>query len=287
MRFRVFGLLALGLAAGIDAFRDTSPFFFFSTQEFETSSRQILSANTVRDDVHRKLLSCPSDYYIIVSQPGVHFLDYASRKSSPRLREKVLKKDSAVKSSLAVSEVVGDIDIGDLVSKLESRCGADSTVLNGASNYFPSISHRGRPQIVKIEFPELPIDWKRAETLVDYDLYLATIIDHLPVTNYSVVYTTTARASSGAGSDILRMQDPLHLRLKREPESPNDKPSDNRPLFEKYQFLSPGIFMGLLASVPLILILYIGISGLMSVKISYAAFDKANGPAAAAAKKQQ
>ena len=40
-----------------------------------------------------------------------------------------------------------------------------------------------------------------------------------------------------------------------------------------------GLFMGLLASFILLSILYVAISGLASLQISYAAFDKETGPA--------
>lgn len=43
--------------------------------------------------------------------------------------------------------------------------------------------------------------------------------------------------------------------------------------------------MGILISLPLFLILYVGVSAVGSLQVSYAAFDKEMGPAAA--KKQQ
>ena len=52
------------------------------------------------------------------------------------------------------------------------------------------------------------------------------------------------------------------------------------PLFERYQYLSPGLFMGLLTSFLLLMILYVGITGVASLQVSYAAFDKEMGPAA-------
>ena len=72
------------------------------------------------------------------------------------------------------------------------------------------------------------------------------------------------------------------------------------PLFERYQYLSPGnipslflrydranvfltpsgLFMGLLVSFILVSILYMGISGVANLQVSYAAFDKEMGPAA-------
>ena len=87
------------------------------------------------------------------------------------------------------------------------------------------------------------------------------------------------------------------------------------PLFERYQYFSPGmsslpsfvigsgcgvvgsdkwteaderaigIFMGLLIMLPLFLILYVGVSGMGSLQVTYAAFDREMGPAAH--KKQQ
>ena len=68
------------------------------------------------------------------------------------------------------------------------------------------------------------------------------------------------------------------------------------PLFERYQFLSPGrsesapsapkqntdpragLFMGILTAVLLLSILYVAISGVASLQITYAAFDKETGP---------
>jgi len=52
------------------------------------------------------------------------------------------------------------------------------------------------------------------------------------------------------------------------------------PLFEKYQFLTPALFMGLMVGLLLFLILYVAISGVAGLQVSYAAFDKEMGPAA-------
>lgn len=52
------------------------------------------------------------------------------------------------------------------------------------------------------------------------------------------------------------------------------------PLFERYSFLSPGLFMGILVSLILLSILYVGISAIAGLEVSYAAFDKEMGPQA-------
>lgn len=54
----------------------------------------------------------------------------------------------------------------------------------------------------------------------------------------------------------------------------------NAPLFVKYQFFTPGIFMGLVGVVIMLAILYVGLSAVSSLQVSYGAFDKEMGPAA-------
>lgn len=80
-------------------------------------------------------------------------------------------------------------------------------------------------------------------------------------------------------------QAPVHMELKRD-LSHQKRASDgnitlpNGPLFERYQYFTPGLFMGLLVSFVLVMILYVGITGVASLQVSYAAFDKEMGPAA-------
>jgi|SRR5438045_8423647 hypothetical protein len=96
-----------------------------------------------------------------------------------------------------------------------------------------------------------PVCSQRAERKAD--LFFASIMDTIPSQNYTVLYTTTppAPASNQPASEASRyeMEKPLveaeHLDLKRdvdvEPgQSHSNQTIINGPLFEKYQFLSPG-----------------------------------------------
>lgn len=70
---------------------------------------------------------------------------------------------------------------------------------------------------------------------------------------------------------------------KRDPSSSGegqDVVLPDGPLFERYSFLSPGLFMGILVSLILLSILYVGISAIAGLEVSYAAFDKEMGPQA-------
>ena len=49
-------------------------------------------------------------------------------------------------------------------------------------------------------------------------------------------------------------------------------------LFERYQFLSAGLFMAMAALVPLLAVLLVGVRALLSLEVSYFAFSKEMGP---------
>jgi len=115
---------------------------------------------------------------------------------------------------------------------------------------------------------------------------------------------------------IYEMDEPypsaLHQDLRRdikyEPlkSSSNSTMQDGLPLFEKYQFLSPGrfslipstvgnianetcsgLFMALTVSLLLVVILWVGVSAIAGLEVSYMAFSKEMGPAAQNKGKQQ
>ena len=87
------------------------------------------------------------------------------------------------------------------------------------------------------------------------DAFLASIIDMIPSKNYTVLYATTASStfhkSSAPEANEYEMEGPLqdamHVDLKRDVETRSLRSRNNQtmvdgPLFEKYQFLSPGKF---------------------------------------------
>ncbi|TKA27724.1 hypothetical protein B0A50_04825 [Salinomyces thailandicus] len=59
------------------------------------------------------------------------------------------------------------------------------------------------------------------------------------------------------------------------------------PLFEKYQFFTPALFMGLSVAILLLSILYVGLTAIAGLEVSYAAFSKEMGPNAQGRGKQQ
>jgi len=143
--------------------------------------------------------------------------------------------------------------------------------------------------LLNIDLP-MPAPESRKQSLLDNDAFLASIIDTLPSHKYTVLYTTTPESSHRKPAiheaNTYEMESPLldamHLDLKRDTDFEPSDSSGNQtlvdgPLFEKYQFLSPGIFMGFTVGILLLVILYCAISGVASLQVSYAAFDKETG----------
>ncbi|GES63054.1 BIG1-domain-containing protein [Aspergillus terreus] len=289
MYLRSFSLLALG-AATASAFRDTSPFFLASTSENLGSHAHIKTAPALLEELSSKLSACPSDYYVIASQPGVHSSDFAARKSAPRLGAKMTGQDRAIQSTVMVNEVAGVLESKQIQGVLERECGAQTTVIDGSSGSYPT-DFGAEPRVIVVDFPVLPLGSERSQKLTDNDGLLADIIERIPSKKYTLLYTTSPREYEGVASGIYHSEnnpydDPVHQDLKRDYSAyTSDDESSSKSLFQEYQYLSPGLFMGLLASFFCLSILYVGFSALSSLQVSYAAFEKDT--SASVQKKQQ
>lgn len=100
-----------------------------------SSQIQIQTATWLLDEVYSKLASCPSDYYVIASQPGVHSADFSSSKSAPRLGAKMLKEASGIRSSLTVNEVADVVDAKQIRDMIVKTCGAGNTAVDASSEF--------------------------------------------------------------------------------------------------------------------------------------------------------
>lgn len=79
------------------------------------------------------LSQCPSDTYVIVSQPGVDAEDYKSGAAAPRLRRRMLSSDHTIRSSFSVSDVLGEVDPDMLMAEVEDKCEASLLSVDASS----------------------------------------------------------------------------------------------------------------------------------------------------------
>ncbi|ETN38451.1 uncharacterized protein HMPREF1541_06486 [Cyphellophora europaea CBS 101466] len=275
--------LALSAARAAYGYVDTSPFFMFSTSDLLSSANKLSSGEAITSDISSTLSHCPSDHYVLISQPGVSAGDYASRKTTPALAQRLsAKHQSNIRSSVSVSEVVGEVDVSRWEQTLERECGAEVLHVDASSGSIPS--YKSMPKVLSVAFPA-PTTSNRLHDLSVNDAFLESILDMLPSSNYTVLYATTAHGAPEPSAEHLmdaEVQNPLHMEMKRDLSSGLVRRASNQtivdgPLFEKYQFFTPGIFMGFLVGFILLMILYVGISALSSLQVTYAAFDKDQG----------
>lgn len=97
-----------------------------------TNSAYIQAGASLLEGLSSSLSTCPSDYYVVVYQPGVHSSDFSTRKSAPRLGAKLLGKDSSIRSKMSVNEVAGLLEPNEVKKILETECKTQTTTIDGS-----------------------------------------------------------------------------------------------------------------------------------------------------------
>ncbi|KAI0977342.1 ER protein BIG1 [Xylaria arbuscula] len=269
MRLSIAAALA-GLCASSQAFSDSSPFILFSTAKLSkpTSQDQLQSSSRVLESTKKLLSSCPTNRYLFISQPNLNAAHLSSSAAVPKLSESL----GNAASSYSIAEVAGELDVRSIAAYIQEAC------------------ELPRSSVSVVELLPVPSSAaESAQALKENDDELGIVLEQYKAAageSYTVVYaggprtekpqTYTAEfTDSGAGHSELKRQ--LHDVKGFKRQANFDK---NLPLFEKYQYFTPGIFMGLIALIILLSILYGGISALASLQVSYGAFDKEMGPTA-------
>jgi hypothetical protein len=256
MRLLSAGALAFAVGTA-HGFRDTSPFFMFSTSKSANLHDEGLSANldsrlrtasSLTADVSSILSQCPTDLYVIISQPGVRPSDYASTRTTPGLSRKIANgKKQGIRSSTTIHEVVGNVDVESWHNILESECGAQIVEVDAAIG-IPT-EQKTMPVVYNVWLPAPTTP----EDLTENDAFFASVMDIVPSQTYTVLYVTSPGkmsrrvriADSGLYEMDVQAQETLHIDLRRDLSSGLQKRANNEtlvdgPLFDRYQFLTPG-----------------------------------------------
>lgn len=240
-----------------------------------------------------RLESCSYNTYIVVSQPSVSIADFSDdANSAPHLQRWAANSSSgSATSSTVYTEVLGAVDSEAIVEQLQRQCKGSIEDVDGSMGYY-SVSSDASQRVVKVSFPPPPTSKaQRVEKLQEYDLFLHALVKSVSPEPHLIIYTTTPTSHQRPEhhtSNLYDQEDPfhqgLHLDLKRDFEEHQQR-NASLPLFETYQYFTPAIFTAILVSIVLFLMLYVGISAVAGVEVSYFAFSKEMGPAAQ--KKQQ
>ncbi|OAA66244.1 BIG1, ER integral membrane cell wall biogenesis [Cordyceps fumosorosea ARSEF 2679] len=254
---------SLALSGVAVAFSDATPWILYSTASFpSTDSKQLQMSADVLQNTKEILSSCPTSHYVFATQPGMMSSDLQRNEGSdmPSLHRAVTL-DDRIQGKYIVSEVVGDINAGNLVNFVKTAC-----------------SQSGKAAIVEqVSLSQLPQE-DRQDALLINDRALG---ERIGKENGHESFTVLFYATRPEPAYEAQFDEAVHQDLRRATQDiKNPEEKDNRPLFEKYQFFTPGVFMGLITAIVLSSILGVGIKALGSLEVSYGAFEKEMGPAA-------
>jgi len=285
---------ALLTAGAANAFHISSPFLMLSTKPSTTEFKSAIvsTADKVTDAILETVGDCAQSKYFIVRQPGLALADLQSDAASSISTWADSKK---YEQRVEIPEVIRGVPVESLVVEIARRCGAardESRVLAEPLQVYSS----EEKEVTFLTLPSLSARdaHKRTEGL--RSLYTALEKSGPTLSDDHMVILVSAPPHGEPDENLYEMDEPypsaMHQGLKRdikyEPlKSGNHSMQAGLPLFEKYQFLSPGIFMGLTISLLLFVMLWIAVSAIAGLEVSYMAFSKEMGPAAQNKGKQQ
>ncbi|KAF2644175.1 BIG1-domain-containing protein [Massarina eburnea CBS 473.64] len=272
------GALALASIPSALAFRDTSPFFLFSTAELliPGADNEIAHVDDATGRIKDVLKSCPTKWYVVMEQTGVVTDDYRNSHSTPRLSHYLGGKEQKVRSTLVVPEVVG---------RQEGSLAFHESSAQALSEYIRE--ECGAEVRISTDISDEP-HGAVGDVLQSFDAILEDrIVDQAYSDDYTVIYTTTLPTESrdSAKKPTYEMENPfsdaVQMEMKRDLSSHRRAVAKTEgALFERYEYFSPGIFMAFFAIIPMLSIIFVGLKALTSLEVSYFAFSKEMGPTA-------
>jgi len=282
------------------------------------ASQQITSEQHLSSQLAQTFASCDDHLYILLAQSGLRSEDVRDASSMPKLSKRIATLQAAQGQVAEIPNVLGGIDARSVAIEGSSAC--SDNYLGLYSREDEAAWEKRDDVGSTVSLPWLPYDLtatktasEREKMLKETDDYISTRLSKLDKAGKSYTLIYTSRPASGSPTtehvDLpYEMDDPypsaLHTDLKRDLDhhrkqalSAREKGGDNKHnkdskhknqdntqtdfgLFEKYQFLTPALFMGLSVTILLLLILYVGLTAIAGLEVSYAAFSKDMGPQA-------
>ncbi|KAI7150157.1 hypothetical protein KC324_g15563, partial [Hortaea werneckii] len=308
--------LLLAACSGVQALQNASPFVMFSSDSSRPNpiaSQQIASGQHLSSQLVQDFARCDDHLYILLAQSGLRSEDVRDASSMPKLSKRIATLQAAQGQVAEIPNVLGGIDALSVANNGANECIENHLGLRSEKDE----AGWGDRELVGnyITMPRLPYDLavtktasEREKMLKETDEYISTRLSKLDKAgkSYTLIYTSRPAGSGSPTTEHVdlpyEMDDPypsaLHTDLKRDLDhhrkqahSAREKGGDNKHnntdntqtdfgLFEKYQFLTPALFMGLSVTILLLLILYVGLTAIAGLEVSYAAFSKDMGPQA-------
>lgn len=192
-----------------------------------------------------------------------------------------------VRTTLAIPDVVGSIDLDTIQLHLEEKCGHRAEWIVRSA---PGPDKAQRERMLQRTGMRTAHNSEECAKLTSADETMQSLITKESSQDFTVIYITSSVEESVAKALLQEDSPPYEmetvfggfdqLELKRDLSSHVQRANSTNSagLFERYQYFTPGIFMAFAAIIPLFLILIVGIRALTSLEVSYFAFSKEMGP---------
>jgi len=316
MLSRTVPALLLAACSGVQALQNASPFVMFSSDSSRPNpiaSQQIASEQHLSSQLVQDFARCDDHLYILLAQSGLRSEDVRDASSMPKLSKRIATVQAAQGQVAEIPNVLGGLDARSVAIEGATACSDNYLGLYSRED---EAAWEKRDDVGStVSLPWLPYDLtatktasEREKMLKETDEYISTRLSKLDKAgkSYTLIYTSRPAGSGSPTTEHVdlpyEMDDPypsaLHTDLKRDLDhhrkqahSVREKGGDEKHnntdntqtdfgLFEKYQFLTPALFMGLSVTILLLLILYVGLTAIAGLEVSYAAFSKDMGPQA-------
>ncbi|ODV89682.1 hypothetical protein CANCADRAFT_58551 [Tortispora caseinolytica NRRL Y-17796] len=281
MRTLSVGLLFALNALTVFAIGDSSPFFVFGYKEQLSGSPKkgnyMINTTEFQELVESHTAECDFDAYILVHQPHLHLSDIIDSNSMPHSSQAL--KVSPI--SHIAANVVGEYDVSGVRDQLAQRCGAKVIQADASSGSFNSFSDK-QPRVITLDFEPLATDKEtRAKQILSNDAVIFNVLSSLPSKNAIVVFSSTplespnmVQSNEGGHAEAIRVATPPKNFRRSDKQRPPKVDRAHSGLFSKYSFVSAGILMGFFVVVTVLAIVYVGLSVISGMSVSYSAFEK-------------
>ncbi|QIX01283.1 hypothetical protein AMS68_006800 [Peltaster fructicola] len=284
---RITALLSLLTAA--QAFKNSAPFLMLSNQALDKVMQpaEVQTSDKIESAVAQYYSDksvCKTGRHILVSQPGLSSNDL---QSMPKFG--AIATSTKLPWQLTIPNVIGELDVESMRYYMEGACGSAWAITDKSWSWTSTKAKDARLSLIRGE--ALPSDEKaRNEALEKLDARLDTILGAFPEGPYTIVLVAKPDLDESSRYEMDGpYQEVLHQELKRDTglrarasnSSSNhtgDNFQDGLPLFERYAYFSPALFMGMSVTILLLVILYVGISAIAGLEVSYMAFSKDMAP---------
>jgi len=277
------GILSL-LPSYVSAFSDTSPYIVSHPSaaiSLSTPHTSAVSTSDLLPALNSLTSRCDVDTYLLILLPALHA---SSLHHYPILASHL--PSSASQLTIPYVFPTESLDVRDVLQSVattaKEQCGAIVDTMKLAEGSKGEKFDGVTPRVVRVEM----VDGNSKEWGM-MDRLIGSVMEGLPTKrNLILVASTPVKRGHDEVQGVTggkpktntkaqgQVKNVVIEELKKREDAPDGNPAEKGSLFERYQFFTPGLFMGYIVLVILLGIGYVGVSALAGLKVSYGAFEK-------------